>query len=1172
MQTFNFKLVDGTAVTSSFAIVPINFPNVSSSYLVNGDILTSSVAPTSFNLVPNVFKVELNKGASNNWYISSSTTTTTASAAIVSGSYSTGSLCSVSFNNIDNGHNLDAGKTISIKPVRKNVGFADSFILEDTVYHVTDATGSLVVSLVPQTYSVQYHGNFRTEPYSIYIPNSGSVNAKDCLVTSTNVARVITSKNSADFAYTAQASDARYLSNALTVSSSVSASHALVADSVLGSISSASFAQVSTSSSFATTAGVANSINFVPSVAVSASFASQSLSASWAPAPVSSSFSQTASYVKNGVSSSYAGITNNLKNQWVTALDGGAGNGINVSDADGSSMGITGGGITIIYNPISAISAFEVRDVNNATLSKIDGHGNFVCVNSASVSGSLFGTASFARTASFVNGNSVFGTVTSSSYAVTSSAANSITFVPLTATSASLAATASFYGGSVTSSSFAQTASFAQSSSIAAKAISSSFATTALNLNNPTVTTNGNGLSISDANGSSMGITGAGISIIYNVASAATPFNIRDINNATLSKIDAKGNFVCVNSASVSGSLFGTASYAQTASFVNGANVFGTVTSASWAKTATQLASGSAVIQYDANQNIFYTTVPFEAEGGIWDGANAVVAIVTDDQHALYDSSGNAMLDFSSLGFGSVFGNWTFFNGGITGSLFGTASVARISTNAQTASYVSSSGTVTIQAGSNTTEFRNSASAQTVNIYGAFTNTASFGRLAIGAVGSDMVIESQPQGAASGSGDLLIKHAGNHSVKFFTNGSQRWSVANTGDLLPTGTTLNVGQPGGGVNNLYVTNIIGATNVNATSFTGSLNGTASWSNNALTASYVTSSNVVGTVASSSWALQTVSSSFATTASFIGNSSASLKPTGSFLKMTRNGTVDNSMMWAWENPSSPTQNFWVKAGMALPDVTRWAFTPCDASGFSDYSWAFTFTNNHYTILQGYQNLGSLSIDPSGKTDIYGTAGIELHNDVTIDGNTVQIGAGDFGKILLYDPVNDVMRTITAGDGTIAIPSSDTLDIQGDLQIAGTTNTSDVFISGDLTVTNPVNLKGTVATASAVSPRAWSSISAGAAVTWSAAQTTYADKRTLIVTGPTTMSIQNLYNGFEGSLKVTNGNTGSLLKIVPTPKVINSGSGLISLTNASASVDFIGLQYDGTTLYAAYGNNFN
>lgn len=66
----------------------------------------------------------------------------------------------------------------------------------------------------------------------------------------------------------------------------------------------------------------------------------------------------------------------------------------------------------------------------------------------------------------------------------------------------------------------------------------------------------------------------------------------------------------------------------------------------------------------------------------------------------------------------------------------------------------------------------------------------------------------------------------------------------------------------------------ATNVTAQSFTGSLQGTASWANNALTASYITASNVYGpygsnSVLTSSLAISsslTISSSYAATASF------------------------------------------------------------------------------------------------------------------------------------------------------------------------------------------------------------------------------------------------------------------------------------------------------------------
>jgi hypothetical protein len=133
--------------------------------------------------------------------------------------------------------------------------------------------------------------------------------------------------------------------------------------------------------------------------------------------------------------------------------------------------------------------------------------------------------------------------------------------------------------------------------------------------------------------------------------------------------------------------------------------------------------------------------------------------------------------------------------------------------------------------------------------------------------------------------------------------------------------------------------------------------------------------------------------------------------------------------------------------------------------------------------------------------------------------------------------------------------------------------------LDFTNPKQLLGdwsgsiTLAqTASSVSPRAWSAISAASAVTWSAAQTTYEDRKTLTVTGPTTMSIQGLYNGWSGVLKVKNGNTGSLLFVTPKPIVVNVGSGSLILSNISASIDVISFDYDGTDLMASVGNTFN
>ena len=161
--------------------------------------------------------------------------------------------------------------------------------------------------------------------------------------------------------------------------------------------------------------------------------------------------------------------------------------------------------------------------------------------------------------------------------------------------------------------------------------------------------------------------------------------------------------------------------------------------------------------------------------------------------------------------------------------------------NHGTASYVSSSGNVVIQSGFNTIDFKNSSSAQTVNIYGAATTSASFNRLAFYQGVNGMVIESQPQGAASSSGDLTISHAANHSIKFNTSGSLRWTIASQGDFLPGASTYNIGQVGQGVNNFWVTNIIGS------SITGSLNGNADTATSASFASQSISSSLANTLA-------------------------------------------------------------------------------------------------------------------------------------------------------------------------------------------------------------------------------------------------------------------------------------------------------------------------------------
>ncbi len=73
---------------------------------------------------------------------------------------------------------------------------------------------------------------------------------------------------------------------------------------------------------------------------------------------------------------------------------------------------------------------------------------------------------------------------------------------------------------------------------------------------------------------------------------------------------------------------------------------------------------------------------------------------------------------------------------------------------------------------------------------------------------------------------------------------------------------------------------------------------------------------------------------------------------------------------------------------------------------------------------------------------------------------------------------------------------------------------------------------------------------------------------------MNITNLFNGWNGVLKIVQSGTSSSgynLSMINSTKVINGGSGIISLTRTSGAIDIIGFSYDDIGLFAAIGNNF-
>jgi len=325
------------------------------------------------------------------------------------------------------------------------------------------------------------------------------------------------------------------------------------------------------------------------------------------------------------------------------------------------------------------------------------------------------------------------------------------------------------------------------------------------------------------------------------------------------------------------GDLTGTASYTQTASYVSASNIDGTVTSASYALTASYLDNyippfpytGSAEIT--GSLSVTGSTSLFNSGSTILsvNGAQGEIFNITDDTSGdllIVQSGSTDLFVVSASGDTTISGSLTI-NGpqgeifsitddltgdlftiqsgsvdlfvvsasgdttisgslvvtnGITSSLYGTSSWAE---NALTASYISASnidGTVL-----------SSSYAES----GSYTLSASYAES-----GSYTLSSSHATSLASG---LTITAS---NILVTDTASISYLLVVTSSVAFTSGSNIIGSNSGNTQTLWGTIdlksgpllISGSTNasgsITATSFTGSLNGTSSWANNALTSSY------------------------------------------------------------------------------------------------------------------------------------------------------------------------------------------------------------------------------------------------------------------------------------------------------------------------------------------------
>jgi len=157
-------------------------------------------------------------------------------------------------------------------------------------------------------------------------------------------------------------------------------------------------------------------------------------------------------------------------------------------------------------------------------------------------------------------------------------------------------------------------------------------------------------------------------------------------------------------------------------------------------------------------------------------------------------------------------------------------------------------------------------------------------------------------------------------------------------------------------------------------------------------------------------------------------------------------------------------------------------------------------------------------------------------------------------------------------------------------GNTSVTDVHSSGTFNSSNDSPLSsspggtpaadGNVLTADGSGNSSWESIDVfkkatqtltGTAPTYNCSTSVNAG---ITLSGNTTVTLTNLVDGMSGNFKITqdSGGNGYTLTLSPTPKVINGGSGTITLTNTANAIDILSWWYDGTTLFTTYGSNYN
>lgn len=144
---------------------------------------------------------------------------------------------------------------------------------------------------------------------------------------------------------------------------------------------------------------------------------------------------------------------------------------------------------------------------------------------------------------------------------------------------------------------------------------------------------------------------------------------------------------------------------------------------------------------------------------------------------------------------------------------------------------------------------------------------------------------------------------------------------------------------------------------------------------------------------------------------------------------------------------------------------------------------------------------------------------------------------------------------------------------LIVSGDISGSNYFSGFNVLASNTLSISGQTAITGIRNN--WTDLTWNNTTSWATNPNKTEDRARLYLTGNTTLSITNLFDGWNGLLQtIQSGNalSGYNLTLPANTKVMNGGLGIINLTSGSGARDMINLYYDGSFLFANFRNNFN